>query len=65
MVVEGDLKSGAMITARTAILQGRDIYAFPGNVGETNSAGTNQLISDGAAITLGARDILENYTLIL
>lgn len=62
VVVEGDLKSGAMITARNAILQGREIYAFPGNVGETNSAGTNQLISDGAAITLGARDILENYT---
>ena len=61
VVVEGDLKSGAMITARTAILQGRDIYAFPGNVGETNSAGTNSLISDGAAITLSARDILENY----
>jgi DNA processing protein len=61
VVVEGDLKSGAMITARNAILQGREIYAFPGNVGETNSAGTNQLISDGAAITLGARDILENY----
>jgi DNA processing protein len=61
VVVEGDLKSGAMITARTAILQGRDIYAFPGNVGETNSAGTNSLISDGAAIALSARDILENY----
>ncbi len=61
VVVEGDLRSGAMITARTAILQGRDIYAFPGNVGETNSAGTNQLISDGAAIVLSARDVLENY----
>lgn len=62
VVVEGDVKSGAMITARTAIMQGRDIYAFPGNVGETNSAGTNSLISDGAAIALSARDILENYT---
>ncbi len=61
VVVEGDLRSGAMITARTAILQGRDIYAFPGNVGETNSAGTNQLISDGASIILSARDVLENY----
>lgn len=64
VVVEGDLKSGALITAKTAILQGRDIYAFPGNVGETNSAGTNQLISDGAAIVLRARDILENYTFL-
>ena len=64
VVVEGDLRSGSLITARTAILQGRDIYAFPGNVGETNSAGTNSLISDGAAIALSARDILENYAFL-
>lgn len=64
VVVEGDLRSGALITARTAILQGRDIYAFPGNVGETNSAGTNKLISDGAAMILRARDLLENYAFI-
>ncbi len=64
VVIEGDLKSGSMITAKTAILQGRDIYAFPGNVGETNSSGTNQLISDGATIVLKARDVLENYTFL-
>ena len=64
VVVEGDLKSGALITAKTAILQGRDIYAIPGNVGETNSAGSNQLLSDGAAMVLSARDILENYRFI-
>lgn len=64
VVVEGDLRSGALITARTAIRQGRDIYAFPGNVGETNTAGTNQLISDGAAVVLRARDVLENYTFL-
>jgi DNA protecting protein DprA len=64
VVVEGDLRSGAMITAKTAILQGRDIYAFPGNVGETNSSGTNQLISDGASIVLCARDVLNNYAFL-
>lgn len=64
VVVEGDLKSGALITARTAILQGRDIYAFPANVGEANAAGTNQLISDGAVMVLRARDLLENYTFL-
>ena len=64
VVVEGDLRSGSLITAKTAILQGRDIYAFPGNVGETNSTGTNQLISDGAAIVLRARDVLENYSFL-
>jgi DNA processing protein len=64
VVIEGDLRSGAMITAKTAILQGRDIYAFPGNVGETNSSGTNQLISDGASIVLCARDVLNNYAFL-
>ena len=64
VVVEGDTQSGALITARTAILQGRDIYAFPGNVGETNSSGTNKLISDGAAMVLRARDVLENYAFL-
>ncbi|MBR6783014.1 MAG: DNA-processing protein DprA [Clostridia bacterium] len=64
VVVEGDPRSGALITARTAILQGRDIYAFPGNVGETNSAGSNKLISDGAVMILRARDLLENYAFL-
>ena len=64
VVVEGDLRSGSLITARTAILQGRDIYAFPGNVGETNSAGSNRLISDGAAVVLSARDVLGNYAFL-
>ncbi len=61
LIVEGDLKSGALITAKTAILQGRDIYALPGNIGETHSAGTNRLISEGAAVVLCARDIVGNY----
>ncbi len=64
VVIEGDLRSGALITAKTAILQGRDIYAFPGNVGVTNSAGTNRLISEGAAVILRARDVLENYAFL-
>ena len=64
LVVEADNNSGALITAKSAILQGRDIYALPGNVGETNSAGTNRLISEGAGVVLRARDILENYAFI-
>ena len=61
VMVEGDRRSGALITARTAILQGRAIYAFPGNVGETNSAGSNQLIAGGAAMILSAADVLADY----
>ncbi len=64
VVVEANLTSGAMITAREAILQGKDIYAIPGNVGDDNTSGTNRLIRDGAAVALGARDILDNYAFL-
>ena len=64
VVIEADLGSGALITAREAIAQGKDIYAVPGNVGDPNTSGTNQLIRDGAAVALGARDILQNYTFL-
>ena len=64
LIVEANLTSGAMITAREAILQGKDIYAIPGNVGDDNTSGTNQLIRDGAAVVLSARDILENYAFL-
>ena len=61
VVVEAPQRSGALITARDAILQGREIYAFPGNVGEFSSKGSNQLLNDGAAMILNARDLLVNY----
>ncbi len=61
VVVEADRRSGALITARNAINQGKIIYAVPGNVGDTNSSGTNQLIMDGAAVILCARDILADF----
>lgn len=64
VVVEADLGSGALITAREAIAQGKDIYAVPGNVGDANTSGTNQLIRDGAAVVLGARDVLQNYAFL-
>jgi DNA processing protein len=60
-VIEADMHSGALITAKTALIQGKDLYAVPGNVGDENTSGTNQLIHDGAIVTLGGRDILENY----
>lgn len=64
VVVEADERSGALITARTAILQGRDIFAVPGNVGEQNSSGTNSLLRDGATMVLSARDILDGYSFL-
>lgn len=61
VVIEADDISGALITARAAILQGRDVFAVPGNVDEKNAIGTNALIKDGATAVTCAADILENY----
>ena len=60
-VVEGDLKSGSLITARHALYQGKDLYAVPGNIGEAGAAGPNSLIKNGAHAITGAADILKNY----
>ena len=64
LVVEGDARSGAMITARSALYQGRDLCALPGKIGESSSEGTNMLIKDGARIVTCAMDILEPYRYI-
>lgn len=61
VVVEADNRSGALITARHAIYQGRDLYAVPGKIGEINSDGTLQLIKSGAKLVTDATDILRNY----
>ena len=60
-VMEADERSGALITARCALYQGRNLYALPGKVGETNSRGTNSLIADGARIITKASDLLKDY----
>ena len=64
LVVDADIGSGAMITAKEAILQGRDIYAVPGNIDGRNTSGTNSLIRDGAQAVLCGRDVIQNYTYI-
>ena len=64
VVIDADVGSGAMITAKHAILQGRDIYAVPSNIDARNSSGTNSLIRDGAQAVLCGNDIIKNYTLV-
>ncbi len=58
LVVEASLNSGSLITARTALEQGKDIFAIPGSPLEGRSTGCNQLIRDGAYLTESAEDIL-------
>lgn len=64
VVVEAGESSGALITARTAISQGRDVFAVPGNVGDPQTSGTNRLIFDGAGVVLKPRDILDTYSFL-
>ena len=61
LVVEARDGSGALITAKEAILQGRNVYAIPGNIDAKTAKGTNSLIKDGATAVTCAADILENY----
>jgi DNA processing protein len=66
VVVEGDYKSGAMITARLAGEQNRDVFAVPGSIYAPQSRGPLSLIRDGARPVLAVDDILEalNLTMI-
>ena len=58
LVTEAPLRSGAMISARLAGEQGRDIFAVPGSIESEASSGCNQLIRDGAYLTESIDDIL-------
>ncbi len=57
VVVEGGARSGALITAKWALEQGRDVGAVPGFPGDFRSAGPNQLIRQGAFLVEGPGDI--------
>ncbi len=59
VVVEAATKSGSLITARTALDQGRDVMAVPGHPFDARAAGCNILLRDGALLVRGPADILE------
>ena len=61
LVVEAPAKSGALITARQALEQGRDVFAVPGNVDVDTSEGTNALLRDGAILARDGWDVVEEY----
>ncbi len=63
LVVQGEARSGSLITARLALELGRDVYAVPGRIFDSRSVGPNRLIRDGALAAQSPRDILESLPL--
>ena len=59
VVVEGEIKSGALITAKLALEMGKDVLAVPGPIDSPQSGGPNSLIQDGAGVVTAAADILD------
>ena len=61
LVVEAPEKSGALITARLAADQGRDVFVVPGNIDVDTFVGSNRLLRDGAIAVSHGWDIMSEY----
>lgn len=61
LVVEAPARSGALITARQALEQGRDVFVVPGNIDVAACSGSNALLQDGAAAVFSGWDVVREY----
>lgn len=60
VMMEGQIRSGSMLTVQHALDQGKDVYAYPGNIGSEWAEGAHQLLREGALYFTSAQDILED-----
>ena len=63
VVVEARERSGALITADLALEEGREVFAVPGEITSSLSAGTNDLLKLGASPLTRAADVLASFGL--
>lgn len=65
VVVEAARGSGALITARYALDQNKEVFAIPGNINSPTSMGANDLIKSGARVVMSAEDVLSELAPML
>ena len=59
IVVEAAAKSGSLITAHTALDQGREVFSVPGHPFDARASGCNMLIRDGSTLVRSAADVID------